>query len=346
MTEKTVAWFKSYLSNREQCVAISNTKSTMRETITGIPQGSVLGPILFSMFINDLPDCCQDAEFQMYADDAVLYVHGKTAAEVSQKLNDQLEVVALWLNRSCLALNVNKTVSMCFSSGRRLTSTTLNIEISNKPINQVTEVKYLGLVLDEHLKFDKHIKKICKTVRLNSYTYRLIRDCLSYDAAKIYLHSMILSHIGYCTTAWSQASLSAVKPLERLYNRALKILGKRSIRTHHCNVQRDLNMLSFHNYIALSNVILVHKCLHGKAPQLLCDNIQPIQVAGRSTRNAVLGNCRVPHRKTVFGQSSFLIKGTNQWNSLPSDIKAIHNHEQFKTQLKEFLKSNQVCSHV
>lgn len=235
---------------------------------------------------------------------------------------------------------------MCFSSGRRPTSTALNIKINNKPINQVTEVKYLGLVLDEHLKFDKHIKKISKTVRLNSYTFRLIRDCLSFHAAKIYLHSMILSHIGYCVTAWSQASLSVVKPLERLYNRALKILGKRPIRTHHCNVQRDLNMLSFDNYIALSNVILVHKCLHGQAPQMLCEHIQPIQVAGRSTRSAVAGNCRVPHRKTVFGQSSFTIKGANQWNSLPSSIKAIHSHEQFKTQLKEFLKGNQVCSHV
>ena len=79
----------------------------------------------------------------------------------------------------------------------------------------------MGLILDATLKFDKHVKKISKTVKLNLFTFRLIRECLTFEAAKIYVHAMILSHLGYCVTAWSQASPSAVKPLERLYNCAL-----------------------------------------------------------------------------------------------------------------------------
>ena len=102
----------------------------------------MLGPILFSMFINDLPDSCQGADFQMYADDAVICAHGKTSAIVSHKLNKHLEAVALWLNRFCLVLNVNKTVSICFSSGRCPTPIVLNININDQPISQVTEVKY------------------------------------------------------------------------------------------------------------------------------------------------------------------------------------------------------------
>ena len=108
------AWLKSYLLNREQCVAIKNVKSSFLKTKTGIPQGSVLGPILFSMFINDLPDSCQGADFQMYADDAVIYAHGKTTAAVSHELNEHLDAVALWLDKSCLALNVNKIVILLF----------------------------------------------------------------------------------------------------------------------------------------------------------------------------------------------------------------------------------------
>ena len=242
---------------------------------------------------------------------AVIYADVKTAAAVSHTLNEHLETVALWLDRSCLALNVNEIVSICFSSGRRPTPIALNININNQSISHVTEVKYLGLMLHAHLNFEKHIKKIINLVRLNLFTFRLIRDCLTFEAANIYLHSMIFSHLGCCVTAWSQASHSAIKPLERLYIHALKTLGKRPIRSHHCNILRDLNVLSFDNYIASSNINLIYKRLHGQAPQVLCDLVQPMQGVGRSTRRAAAWNCRVPHRKTSLGQSSFLIKGAN-----------------------------------
>ena len=84
-------------------------------------------------------------------------------------------------------------------------------------------------------------------------------------------------------------------------------------------------MLSFNSYIALSNINLIHKCLHDRAPQVLCDLVQLMQDVGRSTRSAAAGNCRVPHRKTSFGQSSFLIKGVNIRNSLPNKLKAIQS---------------------
>ena len=344
-SQNTLAWFTSYLSNRNQCVMINNTKSSFSQIKTGVPQGSVLGPILFSLYINDLPKSCQGADFQMYADDAVIYAHGTTATAVSKKLTEYLEAVANWLDNSCLTLNVDKTVSMCFSSGRRPTPTTLNISINNQSITQVSEVNYLGLILDYHLKFDKHVKKISKIVKLNLYTFRLIRECLTFEAAKIFLHSMILSHFNYCITAWSQASPSVVKPLKGLYNRAIKILGKRPIRSHHCNVLRDLKMLSFENYITLSNSNLTHKCLHDQAPQALCDLVLPMHALGRCTRSATAGNCQVPKRKSPLGQSSFLVKGANTWNSLPTELKQVHNHKQFKAKLKEFLKDNQICSH-
>ena len=154
-SQNTLAWFTSYLSNRNQCVMINNTKSSFSQIKTGVPQGSVLGPILFSLYINDLPKSCQGADFQMYADDAVIYAHGTTATAVSKKLTEYLEAVANWLDNSCLTLNVDKTVSMCFSSGRRPTPTTLNISINNQSITQVSEVNYLGLILDYRLKFDK-----------------------------------------------------------------------------------------------------------------------------------------------------------------------------------------------
>ena len=144
--------------------------------------------------------------FPNVRDDAVVYAYGRTAAAVSRKLSELLEAVALWLDNSCLTLKINKTTSICFSSGRCSTATAS--EYYNKKSD---------LILDAHVKFDKHVKKMSKTVKLNLFTFRLYK-CLTFEAAKIYVHAMILSHLGYCITAWSQASPSAVKPLERHYN--------------------------------------------------------------------------------------------------------------------------------
>lgn len=110
-----IKWIESYLSNRSQSVRISDYRSPLLALSTGVPQGSILGPLLFSLYINDLPSVCPDVYIQMYADDTVIYTHGKNTAQVAEKLSQSMAHVSEWLNQSCLQLNVNKTVSMLFS---------------------------------------------------------------------------------------------------------------------------------------------------------------------------------------------------------------------------------------
>ncbi len=152
---------------------------------------------------------------------------------------------------------------------------------------------------------------------------------------------MTFSHLSYCVTSWLQASASVTKPLERLYNRALKLLDKRPIGSHHCHVLRDLNMLSFDNYIAFANSNLVWKCLNGQTAQASvtwCSHYR------RSTKNPTAGNCKILHRKTSFGQMSLSIEGATTWNELPTGLKA-EQKQHFKIKLKKILKDNQSCSH-
>ncbi len=127
----------------------------------GLPQGSILGPMLFILLVNYLPSICPDVECQLYADDTVIWASAKVVA----LLNEQMEKISKWLQENNLTLNVNKTVFMCFSNRKKTEKVT--IRVFNEEIEEVTEVCFLGVVLDSQLKFDKHIKRLSKIVKMN-----------------------------------------------------------------------------------------------------------------------------------------------------------------------------------
>jgi len=169
-----IKWIESYLSNRSQSVRIRDYHSPPLTMSTGVPQGSILGPLLFSLYINDLPSVCPDDYIQMYADDTVIYTHGKNIKQVSEKLTQSMAHVAEWLNQSCLKLNVNKTVSMYFSKSN-IANNQADIFVMGEKIKVVSEFKYLGILIDSKLTFKSQIKQVCNRVKFNIANFRFIR---------------------------------------------------------------------------------------------------------------------------------------------------------------------------
>lgn len=133
----------------------------------------------------------------MYADYTVVYASGKTCNVAADQVAVHLEKVSAWLDASCLTLNTKKTISICFSTGRLPVSESLSVKIKGEPIEQVTDVKNLGLILGSQLKFNKHTKKINTTVKTNLNCFRLIRNSLPFDIALLFLNSMVFSHMSY-----------------------------------------------------------------------------------------------------------------------------------------------------
>ena len=339
---KSIKWIQSYLANRTQCVRINNTYSDFEPYPKGVPQGSVISPILFSLYINDLPKVCPKVHTQMYADDTAIFYHGKTPEEVAVVLSDAMTSIENWLKNNHLSLNVKKTVAIFFA--KKDIPHPPPITVAGVPLNIVQSVKYLGVIFDSTLKFKTHIQKLTKTVNMTLRTFGHIRNSLSTEAATAFYHAMIISRFNYCITCWSQAPSTTLTQIESLYKRAAKILDKKDRSFHHCHAYKNRGLLNMGNLIKHANLVLIHKILYEEASPTLRDYIQlTASTAVRDTRASANMNCRAPLRTSSFGQAALSVRGIKMWNELPYDLKETPSSKRFSQQLRQFLLDNQIC---
>lgn len=161
LNKNSMDWFKSYLSDREQVTSIGNCFSSPRPVTVGVPQGSILGPLLFIIYVNDLPQCLEYCKIILYADDTLIYYSAKSTQDVQTFLKEDLESASLWLQSYLLTLNCSKTRFLLFGSKRRLKSSrTIAIPINDSPLEEASSFKYLGVTLSEDLSWGDHVKNI------------------------------------------------------------------------------------------------------------------------------------------------------------------------------------------
>lgn len=338
-------WIQSYLLGRSQCVRINDKTSSLKACVLGVPQGSILGPLLFSAYINDLPSVCDGVGTLMYADDTVLYTSGKDPEQVAAKLSLAMKQVTQWLQYSQLTLNTDKTVTMYFSNTQR-NMFFPNIYVNGQMIKNVNEFKYLGVILDPNLTFKSHIKKMSHVLKYNLSNFRHIRNSLTVEASKIYFNAMILSYFHYCISCWSQASKSVLKPIRSLHKQALKILDRKSRQYHHCDILNKYKMLSFDNLMLYSDVRLVYKIIHNTAPPPLKNFVKlRSEHTVRASRSVSSGDCNIPKRSSAFAQSAFSFKAIKSWNNLPTYLKLCTDFNVFSSEVKKWILRNQTCQH-
>ena len=150
--DKELAWFNDYLKDRTQVLDFQGVTSDPEIISSDVPQGSILGPLLFILHVNDLPDVVSRCSLLMYADDTVLFYAASNVEALQESLNEELKAIECWLFRNSLFLNVSKTEAMVFGTSPRLSSIgSFNITVNGSPIKRVSQFKYLGVVLDERL---------------------------------------------------------------------------------------------------------------------------------------------------------------------------------------------------
>ena len=221
-------WFKSYLSHRTQYVKVNGCNSHIDTIQTGVPQGSVLGPLLYIMYVNDIGNCANDIEqcqIMLFADDTNVLLQGKDIRNLMKRSQSIMNTLEMWLCANKLSLNVKKTNYCIFHSPSYIIPKNCDfIKIGSKQIERVTYVKYLGLIIDDKLNWKLQSNELARNLVKTASTLKFIRNHIPYQCKKQLYYAYAYSKIIYGIEVYDNANKTNINKLQVLQNRILKIL--------------------------------------------------------------------------------------------------------------------------
>ena len=318
-------WFKSYLTNRSHFVKYKNYSSAPSDMICGVPQGSVLGPLLFIIYTNDLPNCLKTCKCILFADDTTIYKKSSNLSELYSTLNTELNALADWFRANKLSLNVGKTVYMIFSNNHKMPlNTSLVLRLGTQSIKQVKHTQFLGLHIDDKLKWSEHLKHVKSKLSSSLFAIRTAKNILSIDQLKTLYNSMFYPYLDYGIILWGVAAQNLIKPIEILQKKAIRLLGNSTYNATTAPIFKSLNLLNVKDINKLQMYKLLYKLHDNTLPKTLKDMFTPnYEIHQHHTRNR--NNPHILHRRTAISEHSIVFSGPTLWQQLP------HSHKQIKT---------------
>ena len=332
-------WFTSYLSNRTQYTVLNKYQSKQECINYGVPQGSVLGPLLFLVYVNDIQFAISGSEIvvKLFADDTNLFLHSTDLAELFDRANVNMTRLYNWFIANRLSLNLDKTCYSLFGC-RNEDLAVFNLYVSGKAIRNVECCKYLGIFIDSELKWQEHIDFIHnKLVKFTSIFYK-IRIKLPYEILKMIYFAFVHSHIFYGIEVYGNTTANRLSKLKVLNNKLLRILQYKPFRTHVSELYRTYHTLPIdllHDY----QIMLFMHCYvynRSKLPVVFHKYFEENEsVHNHNTRQKHDFHTHIVHSET--GKKSIKYKGSKLWNALPIDMKNISSKYLFKKKAKDYL---------
>lgn len=338
---KSTPWFKSYLANMPQIVNVNGNNSYPRELTCGVPQGSILGPLLFLCYVNDMP-MSVDCLILQYTDDGALLVSDKSPLNIARTLQRNLENCNMWLINNKLSLHMGKTELILFGTKRKIKQyENFFITCCGHTIKSTPSVNYLGLDLDSTLSGDLMSSTVIKKV--NSRLKFLYRQANYFDTKtkKTLSTALVLCLFDFSISSWyGGISKTMCKKLQCAQNKVIRfILNKCPF--YHINAKdfQDLGILNVKNRAKQLRLNHVFKIIHSQGPPYLTDKFTKVsQVHTHNTRSSQ--HNFYMHKCTTSNAGSFYINGIHDWAEVPNTIKSITVYGIFKKSIKDYLLQN------
>ena len=259
-------WFASYLSNRRQFVPFFGTDSDYQTVSCRVPQGSVLGPLLFLLYINDLPKSSNILDFHLFADDTNLFLDNTNIPNLETNLNVELDKASQWLFANKLSLNIEKTSFVVFHSPQRRIAHKLNLNISNMSVKSDNQVKYLGLILDSNLNWKPYLHELSKKISRGIGVLSKIRHYVNGNILLQLYYSLIYPFLTYGLSIWGNTYSSTLRPLIILQKKATRIITFSEPGDHSEPLFKKLNILELPDLVTLHDALLMYNYHHNLLP--------------------------------------------------------------------------------
>ena len=327
-------WFSNYLSERKQYVCCNGTVSSMESISSfGVPQGSVLGPLLFTIYINDLHKCLKFSNCIQFADDTTIYLGGGDLKTTFECLNKDLITLVDWFKANCLSLNLQKTKYMLFTSKLNVKNIP-DLRVGSDIIERVQAAKFLGIFLDDKLTWGEHIKHIKQKITSGLYALNTTKHLLSSWHLRSLYFSLVHPFLQYGCILWGGAAKKVLYPLRMLQKKAVRSVCKARYNAPTDSLFKDIYILKLDDIHQLELNKFMFRISHYLAPRPLCDHFTPnFKIHTYNTRH-----CKDFHVEPVTNSltyNSILHTGPKTWLALNTDLKMSCSLQSFVSKLKK-----------
>ena len=330
-------WMKSYLSNRQQQVSYNGANSSYKTINCGVPQGSILGPLLFIIYINDLSSVSKTLTSVLFADDTTLIDHDSNLTTLINRFNSELVNILNWLNANRLSLNIDKTNFMIFRPKNK-NDVSPDIMISGSKINQVDKAKFLGVIIDDKLNWSNHTNHVIKKISKGIGIIIKARKYFHSETLLNLYNTMVLPFISYSIHVWGKAANTHLNKIHILQKKIIRIIKGVHPRTHSQTFFAQLKVMTIYQLYEYYVGVFMYKLYHKNLPPLFNMFERTSDIHSHSTRQ--YNSFYINYVPTLRSQRTVKISGAKLWNKIIGKIDINCKVGTFKTNIKKILLSS------